>query len=109
MKLLFDQNLSPKLVYQLKEIYPNSVHVQQVNLHSEIDSKIWDFAKKNNFIIVSKDIDFYERVLIQGFPPKVIWLSLGNCSTNDIMNILRLNYNRVIEFEKNRKTGILIL
>ena len=68
MKLLLDQNLSPKLVESLKEIYPDSVHVKDIGLDRAFDDDIWIYANVNNFIIISKDADFAERSLLFGFP-----------------------------------------
>ena len=52
------------------------------------DTDIWEFAKSNDYIIVSKDSDFHQRSFVIGFPPKVIWIQKGNCSTNEIQGIL---------------------
>ena len=81
MKLLFDANLSPKLVARLHSDYPDSAHVRDVGLGSSLDAEISDYAKTNGFAIVSKDTDFRERSFVEGFPPKVIWLDVGNAGT----------------------------
>jgi len=109
MKLLFDQNLSPRLVLLLKNIFKDSVHVQTIGLDSADDDLVWNYAKKENLIIVTKDIDFSERVHSFGFPPKVVWIRRGNCSTNTIESLLRDNYKDIIEFDKNDDNGTLIL
>ncbi len=88
MKLLLDQNLSRKLVTMLADMYPGSTHVSALNLHQATDAIIWAFAKESNFTIVSKDSDFHQRSFLEGWPPKVVWLRLGNCSTQDIANCL---------------------
>jgi predicted nuclease of predicted toxin-antitoxin system len=74
VKLLFDQNLSPSLVDSLADIYPESVHVQSVGLDRADDMAVWDFARRQNLVIVTKDADFQERSLIAGAPPKVVWI-----------------------------------
>lgn len=61
MKLLFDQNLSRKLVTRLADIFPNASHVQLQGLAEKTDTEIWDFAKLNDFCIVTQDADFTER------------------------------------------------
>jgi predicted nuclease of predicted toxin-antitoxin system len=81
VKLLFDENLSPRLVERLKDVYPDSQHVSDVELGSANDSAIWEYAKRYWFAIVSKDSDFAERGVLEGDPPKVIWIRLGNCSS----------------------------
>ena len=109
MKLLLDQNISPKLVRKLRDIYPGSLHVQDVNLDRSDDSEVWDFAGKENFLIVTKDVDFSERSLMLGFPPKIIWIRRGNCSTKEIETILRNNQEDIKNLAVNEKIGVLIL
>lgn len=77
MKLLFDQNLSPRLPNLLTDLYPNSLHVRAINLHDATDTEIWNYAQQNGFILVSKDSDFQQRSLLYGSPPKFIWIRLG--------------------------------
>jgi predicted nuclease of predicted toxin-antitoxin system len=55
MKLLFDENLSPKLPSRLSDLFPNSLHVRDVNMKETIDPIVWDYAKDNNLMIVSND------------------------------------------------------
>lgn len=88
MKLLLDENLSFRLVAQLAPAFPDSAHVDSVGLHAQPDSAIWDFARDNGFAIVSKDDDFRHLSFLHGAPPKVIWLSAGNASTDTILRIL---------------------
>ena len=81
MKLLFDANLSPALIGRLRVEYPDSVHVRDVGLRNRSDAEIWEYAKGNGFVIASKDTDFRERSFVEGSPPKVIWLDVGNAGT----------------------------
>ena len=89
MKLLFDQNLSRKLVYRLADIFPEASHVQFHDLAEKTDTEIWEFAKENNFCIVTQDADFPEKVRLFGSPPKVIWLRYGNAPTKVIETLIR--------------------
>ena len=82
MKLLFDQNLSPKLVSALSDLYPASSHVQSEDLDCASDDAVWNHAETNGFAIVTKDEDFNNISVVRGCPPKVIWLQLGNCTTS---------------------------
>jgi len=74
VKLLFDENLSRKLVIRLAELYPESAHVAEADLLESPDRGIWEFAKAQDFVIVSTDSDFYELATTIGPPPKVVWL-----------------------------------
>jgi len=89
VKLLFDENLPPRLTELLADVYPDSVHVHASGLGASDDSAIWEYAKENGFAIVTKDSDFQERGVLQGFPPKVIWLRTNNCSGARIEFLLR--------------------
>ncbi len=83
MKLLFDQNLSPRLTRLLADIYADSIHVREVGLREADDLAIWQYAKVHGFAIVSKDSDFQQRSLLHGAPPKFIWLRVGNCTRGE--------------------------
>ena len=89
MKLLFDQNLSRKLVNRLGDAFPGSSHVQLHKLAEKTDTEIWEFAKANNFCIVTQDADFAERSRLYGSPPKVIWLRCGNVPTREVELLIR--------------------
>ena len=58
VKLLFDQNLSHRLVATLARQFPGSVHVRDLGLQHADDATIWEFAKADGYTIVSKDDDF---------------------------------------------------
>jgi predicted nuclease of predicted toxin-antitoxin system len=109
MKLLLDQNLSPRLIHRLADLYPNSTHVMAVGLDHSLDREVWDYARQNDYIIVTKDVDFSEFSILQGFPPKVIWIRRGNCSTKDIEAILRENFDSIKSMNEDVNTGILEL
>jgi len=89
MKLLFDENLSPQLVRRLGDAFPQSVHVRDVGLKAADDPEVWKYAQDNSLIICSKDSDMHQRSFLLGFPPKVIWVRLGNCSTSEVERLLR--------------------
>lgn len=109
LKLLLDQNISHCLIKRIKSLYPGSLHVRLVNLHSASDETIWKFAKEKSFIIVTKDSDFHQRSFLYGFPPKVIWIVKGNCITSDIEKILKANVKTIQKFYRNPKAAYLIL
>ena len=109
MKLLFDQNLSYRLVEALSAVFPESQHVRHIGLAGANDSDIWDYAQSHDFIIVSKDSDFHQRSLTFGPPPKVIWIQRGNCSTDDIIEILRLHADDIHTFAESSEPAFLEL
>jgi len=98
MKLLFDQNISFRLLKQIADDYPEAIQVKEVGLENSSDSEIWEFARKNNFNIVTFDSDFYDLSVIKGIPPKIIWLRIGNTSTVNIAKVLIDNLELIREF-----------
>lgn len=109
MKLLFDQNLSHKLVRALADLFPDSIHVKEIGLKAADDRLIWEHAKSNNLIIVSKDSDFYQRSLLFGYPPKVIWIRRGNCSTANVEEVLRTHFDDIKKFYEDTHEAFLVL
>jgi predicted nuclease of predicted toxin-antitoxin system len=107
MKLLFDQNLSPRLAGFLSKPFAGSKHLQDFNLDTANDSIVWEFAKKEEFTIVTKDNDFNELVAFFGFPPKVIWIRRCNCSTKDIEELITSNIDKIKVFISDTSNGIL--
>ncbi len=89
MKLLFDQNLSFKLCRLIADTFPESSHVGVSGLSEAGDREVWEYAKANGFAIVSQDADFAEMATLLGSPPKVIWLRVGNQSTEVISVLLQ--------------------
>ena len=98
MKLLFDQNISFRLLKQIVDAYPEAIQVKKVGLENSSDFEIWEFARKNNFNIVTFDSDFYDLSVIKGIPPKIIWLRIGNTSTINIAKVLIENLELIREF-----------
>ena len=109
MKLLFDQNLSPRLPRLLADLYPDSMHVREVGLRDASDAEIWEYAKDNGFVIISKDSDFQQRSLLYGHPPKFIWLRLGNCPVKPIEELLRDQSVAIHNFERDAIKSHLML
>ena len=109
MKLLFDENLSRKLVVRLAELYPESAHVAEADLLESPDREIGEFAKAGNFVIVSTDSDFYELATTIGPPPKVVWLRRWTHPTRDAERLLRREATRITEFAADPELGVLVL
>lgn len=108
MKLLLDENLAPRLAKTLSDVYPGSVHVRDCGMRGAADTEVWEYARENGFVIVSKDSDFSQRSSLFGGPPKVIWLRLGNCATTRAEFVLRNAVERLQTFESGEQ-GCLVL
>lgn len=109
VKLLFDQNLSPKLAKRLTDLFPGSIHVQSVGLDCSSDDHVWEYARANGFSIVTKDEDYNNLSVVRGGPPKVIWLQLGNCTTAQVEAAFRARAVDFGAFEEDLSVGTLVL
>ena len=109
MRLLFDRNLSHRLVPQLGVEFTGSEHVRGVGFATAADPLIWAYAATRGFVIVSKDTDFQQRALLYGHPPKVIWARLGNCSTSAVAALLKSRLAEIRAFEVDPLASFLAL
>lgn len=109
MKLLFDENLSPRLVEALDPEHPGSAHVRALGLRGATDAAIWERARQDAYAIVSKDNDFRQLSFLHGAPPKVIWLSVGNAGTEAILRFLRSQRAEIQAFEADAEASLLVL
>jgi len=109
MKLLFDENLSPKLPRILSLDFPESIHVRDCGLKGFPDEDVWEYARNNGFAIVSKDSDFYQRSLLYGHPPKLIWLRIGNCDRDTLVALIAKYKEQIYSLNSNASDSILVV
>ena len=109
MRLLFDQNLSYRLPAELQDFYPDPTHVRECGLIKASDEDVWNYATTHRYAIASKDGDFHQRSFLRGFPAKVLWIRVGNCSTQAIVNLLRTRVVIVAEFLADPEQSFLAL
>ena len=105
MKLLLDENLSPRLPALLADLYPKSSHV----VRGTTDTVVWEHAKAEDCVLVSKDNDFRQRSFQYGPPPKVVWLSVGNAGTAVILRLLRESHEEVERFVSSAEEALLVV
>jgi predicted nuclease of predicted toxin-antitoxin system len=108
VKLLLDENLSPRLMAVLQDLYLGSLHLRDCGLRGASDAEIWRYASQGGFAIVSKDSDFAQRSALLGGPPKVIWLRIGNCTTARAEFVLRNARPRIQAFETSQETCLVL-
>ena len=109
MRLLFDENLSRSLCDRLRDVFPGSEHVYFRGLERADDAVVWEYAKAHQRVIVTKDSDFHQLSFLYGPPPKVVWLRVGNSSTDMIEAVIRRNRTRILELDANFEAAILSL
>ncbi len=108
MKLLLDENLSPRLVEMLSNVYPDSQHVAHVGLGEADDADVWAYAKTHGFAIVSRDSDFADMSALKGWPPRVIWIRVGNCRTAVIEMVLINSVQAVHRFGEGEAACLML-
>ncbi len=111
MKILLDANLSYRLVKKLQDVYPECLHVSKTGLPiPAADAAIWQWARNNDYIlIVTNDEDFKTLAEISGTPPKIVLLRMGNQSTNSLAQVLKSNYEALIQLCESAEIAILEL
>ena len=109
MKLLFDQNLSPRLCERLRDLWTGLSHVRSVGLAAADDQIVWEYAAKHDLTIVSKDGDFSNRAFLYGAPPEVVWIRVGNCSSSDIEAVFRERRDQLEAFAGSDDAALLII
>lgn len=98
MKLPFDQNISFRLVNKIVDIFPNSKQVRELGLENATDSDIFEYAKNNDYTIVTFDADFCGISVLKGFPPKIVWIRTGNTTTNNLEILLKNKSELILQF-----------
>jgi predicted nuclease of predicted toxin-antitoxin system len=109
VKLLLDENLSPRLVASIAALYPGSTHVEDCGLLAAPDDQVWRYALDHGLAIVTKDSDFSERSVLDGCPPKVIWLRIGNCTTAQAGMALLSSFSEIQAFLGSQQDCCLVL
>jgi predicted nuclease of predicted toxin-antitoxin system len=106
MKLLVDENISYRILNSVSSIFPESIHVsKEGKLKSDVE--IFQYARNNNFTILTFDEDFYDLQLLKGFPPKIVWLRSGNITNLSLINKIIAKRDEMELFLKNPEVGIL--
>jgi predicted nuclease of predicted toxin-antitoxin system len=109
LRLLLDENLSPRLIPRLLSLFASLMHVRDVGLKQADDQSIWDWAKANNYTVVTTDADFIALSKRLGWPPRVIHIEHCDFPFRVIEDLLRRSAVRVSNFHGNKQTGVLVL
>lgn len=109
MRLLFDHNLSPRLVPLLADVFPDAGHVRLLGLDRAADEEVWSYARLQDYAIVTKDSDFSDLSVLRGWPPKVVWMRIGNCTTTEIESLLRRHAATIGDFLHAGSDGTIVI
>jgi predicted nuclease of predicted toxin-antitoxin system len=107
--LLFDQNLSDRLVSVFSDAFPGSTHTRLVGLSRADDLTVWQFARDRGLAIVTRDGDFHQMSFLYGAPPKVIWLRVGNCTTDAVIKVMRERAVIIADFVTSADESLLTI
>src|SRR5438105_14482135 len=108
MRVLFDENVSPRLVTLLNDLFPESKSVIDLGVRRISDVDLWQQANKGGFILASKDSDFVDRPFLDRFQVKVIWCRLGNCTTEAIHLVMRNSFDRIKLFAESGDSVLIL-
>lgn len=108
-RLPLDQNLSHRILDHLSDLHPGSTHVRHVGLARATDLEVWTFAREAGYMIVSKDGDFHQMSFLFGPPPKVVWLRLGNCSTDGVIETMLRSTDLIAAFAAHPDDSLLVV
>jgi predicted nuclease of predicted toxin-antitoxin system len=108
-RLLVDEPLPEDLCALLADILPDSLPIRLLGHGGARDTVVWDLARQHGCLLVSKDEDFHRLAILHGAPPKSVWIRLGNCSTDDIAQLLRRRQTDVIRFSEDDEATVLEL
>jgi predicted nuclease of predicted toxin-antitoxin system len=98
VRFLFDENLSPRLIARLSDLFPSAIHVRDAGLKQSSDEDIWNYAKQHGYLIITTDGDFRTRALALGPPPKVIFIERCDFPTRIIEELIRRQAIRIAGF-----------
>jgi predicted nuclease of predicted toxin-antitoxin system/uncharacterized protein (DUF433 family) len=109
VRLLFDEQLSEALVQRVADEFPGALHVRVLGRGGALDLDVWEMAREHGCVLVTKDEDFHRLSLLRGAPPKVVWLRIGNCATEDISRLLSMHADDIRQFEVQASATVLEL
>lgn len=105
--LLIDQNLPLALTAALTPFFPGTVHVKELGMERATDTALWSYALEKKLVIITKDSDFYDRLTLKGYPPKLIWVRTGNVSTDFLIQLFQAKQASIKAFLENSDIGYL--
>jgi predicted nuclease of predicted toxin-antitoxin system len=108
-RLFFDEPLSEELCTALADIFPGSLHIRLLGYGGAADAVIWELARQHECLVVSKDEDFQRLAILRGAPPKFVWIRLGNCTTDDVAQLLRRHREDITRFNEQNEATVLEL
>lgn len=109
MKFLIDQNISKRIIESISDISPEAMHVKDLEYYDRSDFELWDYALKNNSILISTDKEVFDRSILSNPSPKIIYVEGDVITTNKMEWAIRINLETIEHFLDEESTTCLIL
>jgi len=102
MKFLIDANLPHKLALLLKNKGYNVIHTDNLrNKERTTDNEIRKIALEENYIVVTKDADFFDSHVIKKIPPKLLFVTTGNIVNQQLIRLFETYFEKIIVLFEN--------
>lgn len=89
---LVDVNLPKVFSFFNKD---NFTHIIDINPRMT-DDEIWEYALRNNSVILTKDTDFYSKSISSDVKPKIIYFQLGNMTLAELNHYFEINWAKIL-------------
>ena len=98
MKIWIDAQLPPTLAQWLKETFSlEAFALRDLGLRDAQDRDIFEAARTENAVIMTKDSDFVDLVCRLGSPPQILWLTCGNVTNRNLRKLLTATLTDALE------------
>lgn len=105
MTIWVDAHLSPAIATWIKSNFRiEAVPLRDLGLRDAEDPEIFEAAKAQKAIVMTKDSDFVDLAERLGPPPQIIWLTCGNTSNARLREILNETLPRALELLASGET-----
>ena len=89
MKIWIDAQLPPTLANSLSTTFGlEAFALRDLDLRDAYDIEIFEAARSQNAVIMTKDSDFIDLVCRLGTPPQILWLTCGNVTNRNLQQLL---------------------
>lgn len=104
MKFIIDAHLPKKLSLFLTWKGYNSLHTLDLpNKNTSKDSEINQISLDEKRVLITKDLDFIESLLISNKPYKLIYIATGNITNKKLLEIFGKNIEKIVETAQDNR------
>jgi len=97
MKFLVDEQLPGSLVRWLRQQGHDAVHATSLGTGIKIsDNQVSKESMEQQRVVISKDMDFFNRFLLKKEPWKLLYLTTGNISNKELLALFQSNFHQLL-------------